>query len=315
MVGWKDIPNQIRIVQGKGMDINPINITTGIFERKNYYTLINAYKELFTIPGYNPTSYVSGISIQEVFSIYNFDFDLRLMYLKNILRIEAELRTHIAYEFGKIYSGIGWTNASSFDSTNSYVPQLINDLNDIVSKGVRKNKEMFTHFTSQGKIVPIWVLIENLEFGTLRSFYNCLNQRLRETIARTYYNLSESVLRNFIAYLNEIRNVCAHDNRLLFFKCKYKINNMPLHHNLGITLNSSGSYIRGKKDCFVLLIVMKYLLDDKDFKDSFYQIKQLFVKLKRNLKVICLKDILDSLGYPDSTNSHIGWKNILETSK
>lgn len=315
MAGWKDIPNQIRNVHGKGMDINPIDTTVDIFQRKNYYTLINAYKKLFSIPGSSPTTYISGISIKEVFSIYNFDFDLRLLYLKNILEIEAELRTHIAYEFGKLYTGAGWTDTSSFDASNPYVSQLINDLNDVVSKGIRKNKEMITHFTTRGKIVPIWVLIENLEFGTLRSFYNCLNQSLRETIARTYYNLSESVLKNFIAYLNEIRNVCAHDNRLLFFCCKYKINNMPLHHNLGIALNSSGSYIRGKKDCFTLLIIMKYLLTEKDFKESFYQIKQLFVKLKRNLKTISLKDVLDSLGYPDHTNSHKGWKGILSALK
>ena len=314
MAGWKSIQNQINIIRSKGMDVSPLTITESILERKNYYTLINAYKELFIIPGSNPTAYISGISIKEVYSIYNFDFNLRILYLKNILKIEAELRTHIAYEFGKRYGSNGWQNRASYDSNNQYVTDLINKLNEVVNKGIIKNKDMITHFTNNGRVVPIWVLIECIELGTLRSFYNCLTQSLREVIARSYYNLSELELRNFIAYLNDIRNVCAHDNRLLFFKNRTNINDFTIHSNLNIPRNSSGFYKYGKRDCFALLIAMKYLLDEKEFKDSYYQINSLFVKLKRNLNVIKMKDIMKSLGYPTISDSK-GWKYIISTSK
>jgi len=63
MVGWKSIQDQINIIRSKGMDVSLLTTTESILERKNYYTLINAYKELSIIHGSNPTAYISGISI------------------------------------------------------------------------------------------------------------------------------------------------------------------------------------------------------------------------------------------------------------
>jgi abortive infection bacteriophage resistance protein len=60
-----------------------------ILERENYYNVINGYKELFLASKATATAdeaYKTGTTFDEVYALYNFDRELRNIYLKYLLK-------------------------------------------------------------------------------------------------------------------------------------------------------------------------------------------------------------------------------------
>lgn len=70
-----------------------------ILERENYYNVINGYKELFLASKATATTdevYKTGTTFDEVYALYNFDRELRNIYLKYLLKLENTFKTVIA---------------------------------------------------------------------------------------------------------------------------------------------------------------------------------------------------------------------------
>ena len=77
-----------------------------ILERENYYNIINGYKELFLASTATATTdevYKPGTTFDEVYALYNFDRELRNIYLKYLLKLENAFKTVISHEFSAKY--------------------------------------------------------------------------------------------------------------------------------------------------------------------------------------------------------------------
>lgn len=71
-------------------------------EKENYYNVINGYKELFIdrpATTYNKEVYKSGTKFDEIFALYSFDREIRIIYLKYILKIENHFKTVVAHHW------------------------------------------------------------------------------------------------------------------------------------------------------------------------------------------------------------------------
>ena len=91
---YKSYRQQLRILRSRGMIIgkgSQGSRVMRILERENYYNVINGYKEPFLSAQATPTSdevYKPGTTFDEVYALYNFDRELRVIYLKYLLKIE-----------------------------------------------------------------------------------------------------------------------------------------------------------------------------------------------------------------------------------
>ena len=112
---FKTIEEQIDILKERNLIINEEKAKE-IFRDNNYYYLINGYKNLFIDENSKEEKYKEGVSLEEIFALYNFDSELRSAFLKYILKIERRMDTYIAYEFSKQYGeqnyliGINYTS-------------------------------------------------------------------------------------------------------------------------------------------------------------------------------------------------------------
>lgn len=91
-----------------------------ILERENYYNVINGYKEPFLSARATSTSdeaYKKGTTFNEVYALYNFDRELRIIYLKYLLKIENTFKTVIAHEFSARYSHDNYLKIDNFDTS------------------------------------------------------------------------------------------------------------------------------------------------------------------------------------------------------
>ena len=99
---FKTINEQIEILKSRNIIVKDYNKAYKILEKNNYYYLINGYKDLF-LNEKHKDEYISNTKIEEVYAIYQFDKNMKMIFLKYILLIENEINTYIAYEFSKTY--------------------------------------------------------------------------------------------------------------------------------------------------------------------------------------------------------------------
>ena len=78
----KTIDQQIDILKSRGLIIKNENFAKDILSRKNYYNIINAFKEFF-IDNNNLSSeekYLENTTFEAVYSLYKFDLQLRELF-------------------------------------------------------------------------------------------------------------------------------------------------------------------------------------------------------------------------------------------
>lgn len=110
--------------------------------------MINGYKELFIATPSTATTeeaYKSGTTFDEVYSLYNFDRNVRNVYLKYLLKIENCLKTVISHEFSKLYSHKNYLRTENFDSADAAgVIKLIGDIHQEIARQMGKKHQVIS---------------------------------------------------------------------------------------------------------------------------------------------------------------------------
>ena len=133
------------------------------------------------------------------------------------------------------------------------------------------------------------------------------------------YNLKPNELLSMLSLINMFRNVCAHNNRLIFYKVKdtnKRICNTDIHKKLNIETYSNmnvNEYKKGKNDFFAVIIALKYLLSKNSFNCFYKELSNLITDLDSKINSISINSILDLMGFPknNSNTGEMDWKNIV----
>mgnify|MGYP007044612667 FL=1 len=99
---------------------------------------------------------------------------------------------------------------------------------------------------------------------------------------------------SFIENIHELRNVCAHNNRLLDFRCKADSKCLnALHSKYSIEDNSSRRY------AYSVFVSMQCFLSPTEFKILSNTIRKRLNLLKKHLNSIDIQEILNLLKFPN----------------
>jgi len=311
---FKTFDEQIVILKDdKKLIINDEEKAKSILMKENYYNMINGYSDLFIIPNSSPEEFISGTTFDEIYILYEFDRHLRNIIFAFILKVESVLRTQIAYTFSK-YHGIDnyfkYDNFETFIGTNTAkktinnqakkIHSLISKLQSDISKSI-DTKEYIKHYIIDHGYIPLWVLVNAMPLGTLSKFYTLMKQNERVEISK-YWEMAEQDLGSCIKSLAFYRNLCAHDERVFNSKSGI-IPNTSIHNTLNIPI-VKGEYICGKKDVFSLVIVLKILLSDDEFRTFYNKVNGRIVSLSGKISTSYLTNVLNEMGFPSN------WKDI-----
>ena len=80
---FRNLDEQITILQNKNLVIDDINFTKDVLLRENYF-FIMGYRHLFLKSDKNRV-FVHGTSFKELYALFNFDRQVRNIIFKNIL--------------------------------------------------------------------------------------------------------------------------------------------------------------------------------------------------------------------------------------
>ena len=307
MKPFKTIEEQIATLKIRGLSITNESKTAKYLLSNNYYNIINGYSKFFQHPGTD--TYIDGVTFDEVSSLYTFDKDVKRAILQAILEAEHHIKSITAHRFAEAYPGQKY----AYLNTNSYADNKILDVGFIVSKlskiintNKRYRGNSIHHYAHTHSDVPIWVLTDYLEFGDLRTIIENLPNSLQNEIARDLVSfISTNVpdfndvfppetLISFLKNINEVRNKCAHNNRLLNFKCRSNSTFWETIHNEEILMGDDS-----RKTVYSTIISLQCFISNAEFNILWNTLRKKVIKLERKLPSIDINVINRSLGFPD----------------
>jgi len=318
MKEFKTLDEQIELLKSRNINFYNEEIAKQILLHNNYYNIINGYKDLF-LDNKNNTEFKIGTTFEEIYSLYEFDRQLRTIFLEYILKIENSLRSLIAYYFSQEYGNDNYLKLDNFEifqNTNvsmdkkqkqiKFIQSLIGNINKNIANNI-ENKYI-GHYMTQYGFTPLWVLVNILSFGDICNFYRLSKQKERISISKKF-NIAEFDLSSLLNILCKTRNLCAHDERLYNYEypAYTGINDTKYHSSLNLpTLN--GRYSIGKNDLFSVVIALKLLLSKEDYDKFHHKLFSRIMSIQSKLKTITLKDVLDAMNFPNN------WHDISKMS-
>jgi abortive infection bacteriophage resistance protein len=218
------ISQQIEQLQSRGVVVTDIDQATRDLHAINYYRLSGYWYPMRKLETCAdgvcvPTEQcIEGTSFDHIVNLYIFDKKLRLLMLDVLERIEISLRSDVARVLGE--KDIFAHEKSEYFNNLTSVPRLrqeqqFTSLRDRYRKHEQQAKnEFLKHFRKKySGNPPVWVAVELWSFGTLSIVIEKMTMGDKRTIANAY-NLTPEVLPSFIRTLAEVRNICAHHDRL-----------------------------------------------------------------------------------------------------
>lgn len=284
MKEYKNFNELLDYIISKGVSVN--NKEDALYKIKtySYYSIVNTYKDVFKNTN---NEYKKNVSFDEIYALFEFDKNLRSIFLEYSLEIEMILKSLLAETISSKYGVKDYLINKNFDDTinKTIINESINVIKEEINKQNGKH-EAVTHYIDEYGFVPPFVLIKILTLGELSRLYAMLKQSDRQRISKNF-KLSDKVLKQIIMNMTMIRNICAHNDRLFSFHSKFRISFKYIEKN----------YNEKSVNIYMVMKCMESLLP-KDKKKEFVKLIHSKIKiLDGKLKSIRIDNILNIMGF------------------
>ena len=295
---FKTIDEQIDILLSKGLIIDDIDYVKDTLLRENYFFLMG-YRHLF-IRSESDRRFIPNTNFEELYAMFNFDRQIRNIIFKNILIVENNAKSIFSYILSKKY-GIKEKNYLIPKNFNQ-APEKRRQVNDLIKKMQRQIRvnggqhSATMHYINNYGYVPLWIVVKVLSFGIVSELFTILKPEDQQEIA-SIYKISPENLAQYFQIMANFRNLCAHEDILYDHRSQRIIDNTKYHSYLNIP-RMNGEYIYGKDDLFALIIILKQILRENNFRLLIREISYEIDVLEGKLKVISIDKVLDAIGFP-----------------
>lgn len=303
---FKTLDEQITILKDKGLIVSDEDKAKDILFRENYF-FISGYRHLF-MRSMKDNEFIKGTTFEELYAMFLFDRRIRNIMFKFILVIENNIKSIISYSLSRKY---GYKDKDYLNPKNfSQDPMKVRQVKDVLGKMKRqirvnglKHAATFHYMQNYGYI-PMWILVKVLSFGIISELYSILKVEDQLKIAGNY-NLDVETLSIYLSILANYRNVCAHEDILYDHRTQRVIPDTKYHYELNIEMTDE-EYNYGKNDLYALVIIMKQMLTDGEFRELVYEIGYEIDVLDGKVDTVPLNKILNQIGFPDN------WREIID---
>lgn len=303
---FRTLDEQVDIFREKGLVINNVERAKEILFRENYF-FISGYRHIF-MKSAKERQFLPGTTFEELYAFFTFDRAVRNVLFKNILVIENNLKSIFSYHLSKQYGFKEKDYLKESNFINDYKRhRQVSDVLRKMKRQIAKNGAQHaatSHYISKYGYIPFWVVVKVLSFGIISELYSILKIEDQLAIAE-YYDLDVDNFSIFLPILSNYRNLCAHEDIVYDQRTQREILDNKYHQKLNIpTMNDE--YVYGKNDLFAVIIILKYLLRDEEFRGVVYEIDYEIALLDGKVDVIPTNKILNRMGFPNN------WRDIID---
>ena len=255
-------------------------------EKYSYYSIVNGYKSVFKDTENN---YKTNVTFEEIFALYEFDKNIKAIFLKFTLEIEVIIKSLMANTISEKYGIQDYLKLENFDekANKDFINTLIEGIKNEINDNYNKHTAI-KHYKDTYNFIPPFVLTKILTFGVISRYYGLLKQSDRQNISK-YFRLSDKLLKQILVNLTMVRNISAHSDRLFCFRSKYYIAFKHINGNY----KKNGNFT----NIYMIIECMKLLLDEEKFKEFKGLFDTEVEKLKGKLNSININNILIIMGF------------------
>ncbi len=302
---FKTLDEQVEILKNKGLVVNDVEFAKDILLRENYF-FISGYRHLF-MQNSKDSKFINGATFEELYAMFTFDRNMRNILFKHILIVENNIKSLISYELSKKYGfkEKDYLNVDNFTQNPMKIRQ-VHDILDKMRRQIRVNGKQHTatlHYLSNYGYIPLWILVKVLSFGIVSELYTILKDEDMNSISN-FYGIDSASLSIYLSVLSNYRNLCAHEDILYEHRTQRSIPDTKYHYQLDIP-KVDDEYIWGKNDLYSVVIILKMMLTDKEFREFVNEISYEVDCLENRIKVINKDIILSKIGFPSN------WREII----
>ena len=286
----------------KGIKINDIDNTKNILKQNNYYVIMG-YKHLFLDDN---KKYRDNVCFENIYNLYLFDRNLRLILLENLLDVENIIKTSIVNHFCSVY---GFTENDYLDKNNYNINHKYIDKTMAIFKSQiaekEKNHSAITYYKVTYGFVPFWVVSKIMSFGLLRELYSVMKDDDKEAIKNEISNFTDVKIKHIFTFMQlfvDMRNRTCHDE--ILFNEKHKRIILPKlkeHNKFNLSHNN------GLNDLLGLLIIMKNILNKDKYNIMIDRVNNLIINYCKENNVVSKDALLDEMNLP-SNYTQLKWK-------
>lgn len=315
MKPFNSIDAQLKILKSRGLNFTNEEKAKRYLLTNNYYNVINGYSKFFTTRN-NKHKYIPIANFDEITSVHLFDKELKNILLRGLIEAEKHFKSIVAYRFSdKHRQPYSYLKTECYKKTTDWkeiskISKLIGALSNIVNSNIKdkKSNAIKHHYKNHGEI-PFWVLCNDMTFGQIITFFNLLDDKIKDAIARdlsTFLQsnienrtgqkskniISVSTLSKVLNNANEFRNIAAHNNLIFNHRCWKNLPNQKWLPSDCQKCNSQGLY-------YVFLYLQGFL-SASQYSILHNSIRKRVVKLRANLLSIPVSKILKALDFPEN---------------
>lgn len=217
-----EIEEQLKLLKDRGLIINDDEKAKEILLDIGYYRLGFYW---FYFQEEESHNFEEDIDLDEIVELYYFDFDIKMLLLRYIYRIEVHFRTQLVYHVSNYYK----SNNCWYSDPKIVNSVILKEFNEIYYNLKTKNKTLIKHHDKYpSDYAPAWKVFEYFTFGQVFMIFNNLeNVELKKNIAGVYGFRDVELLNNYIISIINIRNICSHNGVLFDFNQPIGIKRIP----------------------------------------------------------------------------------------
>lgn len=311
MKPFSSLNQQIAQLKARRLTIEDESKAKEYLLENNYYNVINLYSKILQVEN---NQYREGATFDEIVELHILDSEIKSTLLKSLIQVEKHFKSIFAYYFSESYPNeYDYLKTESYMSnrtlnihqTLAVISKKINKLNRNHQRSDAPNNSVGHHIQVHGS-VPLWVIINELDLGTVRYMYRYSDDRVRNKVARKLsehifqntgvrlqVNLEANVVDIFLQCINDLRNCCAHNNKLWDFRTSISI------HYIEPIYSQYFSHRQHRTSCFAIYLSLQLALSRNEFITLNNALKKQFKTTSEKIHSVDFNTVLQKYGFPE----------------
>jgi len=216
------ISQQIEFLIAQGLQLSNQELAHHVLSTISYYRF-SSYLLPFKLSHQNgsPRQFKKIATFEQVWQLYQFDRELRLIVSDAIEKIEVAFRAALINVTSQLFHPFWYVERAYFKESKANKSKKRDFFDDYLKtiKAISINKqEVFIQHYHQKydkpEFPPIWMMVEALSFGSCsKMFDNIQSKEVRNEIA-SFLGQHTTIIESWMRSLTYTRNLCAHHSRL-----------------------------------------------------------------------------------------------------
>lgn len=290
---YLEVNDLIEVIKSKNIKISNEDKVKKILLKNNYYVIMG-YKSLFLDKVGN---YRANVSFENIYNLYLFDRDLKLLLLNSLLDVENIIKNSIINRFCKIY---GFKEENYLDKNNYNINhKYLEKTFKIFKKQIKERQDdnlAVSYYKNTYNFIPFWVITKVLSFGLIKELYSILKDTDKIAIKNEISNFDDIKIKGLstsMQLLVDMRNKTAHDDIVYnVHHRKIILPKLEEHNKYNLTNN------QGLNDLLGVLISIKNIQVKEKFNKLIDDINDLIDCYIKNNNVVSKEELLKEMHLP-----------------